>query len=88
MFQVVQLHLLTGRLSPRIKYEKSYSYSISFSLALEVKFVPGCCEDFVLVDNHRDDGGENVTQRVNSRNFKLVCPSLCQMLATFSGVEF
>ena len=82
MFQVVQLQLLTSRLSPRIKYEKS------FSLALEVKFAPRCCEDFVLVDNHRDDGGENVTQRVNSRNFKLVCPSLCQMLATFSGVEF
>jgi len=88
MFQVVQLHLLTNRLSPRIKFGKSYSYSISFSLAQEVKFVPGSCEEFVLVDNHRDNGGENVTQRVNSRYLKLLCHARCQMLATFSGVEF
>lgn len=83
MFQVQFSHCTCwpADLSPRIKFEKS----------CEVKFAPGCREDFVLVDNRRDDGDdgdENVTQIVNSRYLKLHCPSLCQMLATFSGVEF
>ena len=38
-----------------------------------------------------DDGGETVSEKMNLRSFKLNCiwtPSMCQMQATFPGVEF